>query len=118
MSIFSKIYEIGKTIHDTIKEINILDEIYKQDERIYKGSLLNQIDEMENSANEAENIIHKEINLEKNSQKLKQKQGLFRAKKIRGIVCQTPQAGNRHSVKTGGEYRCNRNRKSTPLFDV
>ena len=118
MSIFSKIYEIGKTIHDTIKEINILDEIYKQDERIYKGSLLNQIDEMENSANEAENIIHKEINLEKNSQKLKQKQGLFRAKKIRGIVCQTPQAGNRHSVKTGGEYRYGRNRKSTPLFDV
>ena len=53
MSIFSKIYEIGKTIHDTIKEINILDEIYKQDERIYKGSLLNQIDEMENSANGA-----------------------------------------------------------------
>lgn len=40
------------------------------------------------------------------------------AQKIRGIVCQTPQAGNRHSVKTGGEYRCNRNRKSTPLFDV
>ena len=85
MSIFSKIYEIGKTIHDTIKEINILDEIYKQDERIYKGSLLNQIDEMENSANEAENIIHKEINLEKNSQKLKQKQGLFRAKKYAAL---------------------------------
>ena len=85
MSIFSKIYEIGKTIHDTIKEINILDEIYKQDERIYKGSLLNQIDEMANSANEAENIIHKEINLEKNSQKLKQKQGLFRAKKYAAL---------------------------------
>ena len=113
MSIFSKIYEIGKTIHDTIKEINILDEIYKQDERIYKGSLLNQIDEMENSANEAENIIHKEINLEKNSQKLKQKQGLFRAKKYAALF-----AKHRHSVKTGGEYRCNRNRKSTPLFDV
>ncbi|MFR5949875.1 MAG: hypothetical protein ACLUH4_06475 [Alphaproteobacteria bacterium] len=85
MSIFSKIYEIGKTIHDTVKEINILDEIYKQDERIYKGSLLNQIDEMENSADEAENIIRKEINLEQSSQKLKQKQGLFRTKKYAAL---------------------------------
>lgn len=85
MSIFSKIYEIGKTIHDTVKEINILDKIYKQDERIYKGSLLNQIDEMENSADEAENIIRKEINLEQSSQKLKQKQGLFRTKKYAAL---------------------------------
>ncbi|MBD9240575.1 MAG: hypothetical protein EGQ57_08715, partial [Alphaproteobacteria bacterium] len=67
------------------KGYNINNRLYKQDERIYKGSLLNQIDEMENSANEAENIIHKEINLEKNSQKLKQKQGLFRAKKYAAL---------------------------------
>ena len=46
---------------------------------------MNQIDEMENSADEAENIIRKEINLEQSSQKLKQKQGLFRTKKYAAL---------------------------------
>ena len=77
MSLFSKIYEIGKTINDTVKSINILDKIYKQDDRIYRGSLLNQINKMENTAHEAEKTIRREINLEQYSQKSKNKQGYF-----------------------------------------